>query len=217
MRPRPHSPSHGVRAVAAAVPATGRRADHGRAGRRIVAAGLAGLAALLLAGGASAKDAKGASKPIDTFLKSFRKCDYAGRDSAFIAFEDALARKFKNPHGFKGPSGVDGSITVPGYPFVSTIEAVSHGDHTLVSVGLTGKFHGTPVKMIEFSFGNENGISAATLVFDATRQAVVDKFGADIAKGERKGRAEEQSGKGAGYSAIIPPDNPGRISCDWST
>jgi len=214
MRPRPHSPSHGVRAVAAAVPATGRRADHGRAGRRIVAAGLAGLAALLMAGGASAKDA---SKPIDTFLKSFRTCDYTKRDADFAAFETALARKFQNPHGFKGPSGVDSSITVPGYPFVSTIEAVSYGDHTLVSVGLAGKFHGVPVKMIEFSFGNENGISAATLVFDATRQAVVNKFGADVAKGERKGRAEEQSGKGAGYSAIIPEDNPGRISCDWST
>lgn len=94
---------------------------------------------------------------------------------------------------------------------------MSHADHTLVSVGLNGSFFGKPVTMIEFAFGNENGVNAATLVFAAPRQAVVKQFGAGLARAEARGRQEEKSGQGPGFSAIIPPEDPGRISCDWST
>lgn len=178
-------------------------------GRRLRAAALA-LAVLPAAGPAAAE-------PLDGFLNAFRSCDFSRRGADFAAFSSALADKFRNTSGFKGESNVDGTITVPRLAFVRDIKAVSHGDHTLVSVGLTGRFFGQPVSMIEFSFGNENGINAATLVFDAPRAAVVKQFGAGVARGELKGRQEEKKGEGPGYSAIIPPEDPGRISCDWST
>ncbi len=75
----------------------------------------AGVAAIALAGLATPRPAAAAT-PLDGFLGVFRDCDYVRRDSGFVKFSEALARKFANRSGFEGDSQVDGAVSVPGHP-----------------------------------------------------------------------------------------------------
>lgn len=179
------------------------------------------IPAVLLAAPAG-NAAPAGSVNLDGFLSTFRQCAYAPNESPFGRYTTSLVEKYGNDFSEKpGPAQARAGVrlTLPPAEAAAFGEpsTVNHGDHTALTVPVTGTFGGLPVTRIEFSFGNENGINAATLVFDVPRTAVAKAFGASVAKGNRKGRQEEASGAGAGYSAEIPKADPGRISCDWST
>lgn len=157
---------------------------------------------------------------LDGFLSGFRACDYADEGDPFERFVHSLAERYGNPFTDAPASAAERAevaIVVPP-ELASAIgrpKSQNQGDHTLVTVPLKGSFGGLAVSRLEFAFGNENGINAATLVFSASRADVVKAFGASVARGNKKG--EEQGQDGAGYSAEIPTEEPGRILCDWST
>lgn len=157
---------------------------------------------------------------LEGFLSGFRACDYADEGDPFDRFVRSLIDRYGNSFTDAPARAADHTevaIVVPPElaGAIGRAKSQNQGDHTLVTVPLKGSFGGLAVSRLEFAFGNENGINAATLVFSASRADVVKAFGASVARGNKKG--EEQGQDGAGYSAEIPADEPGRILCDWSS
>lgn len=157
---------------------------------------------------------------LESFLSTFRECEYPGETDPFELFVRSLVERYRNdfsqdPQPAADRSNVKLEIPADLAGSIGPVTARNEGDHTLLSMPLKGSFEGLPVKALEFVFGNENGINTAVLVFNGSRADVVKTFGASIARGNAKGEAA--SADGAGYGAIIPEDEPGRIICDWST
>ena len=157
---------------------------------------------------------------LESFLSTFRQCDYANETDPFELFVRSLVERYHNDFSADPQPAADRSTVKLEIPAdlagsIGPVTARNEGDHTFLSIPLKGSFQGLPVKALEFAFGNENGINTAVLIFAGSRADVMKTFGASIARGNAKGEAA--GADGAGYAAIIPEEEPGRIICDWST
>ncbi len=157
---------------------------------------------------------------VESFLSTFRECDYSNETDPFELFVRSLVERYRNdftPDAQPAADRANVKLEIPAdlANVIGPVTTRNEGDHTFLSIPLKGSFEGLPLKALEFAFGNENGINTAVLVFAGSRADVVKTFGASIARGNAKGEAA--SADGAGYGAIIPEEEPGRIICDWST
>ncbi len=158
---------------------------------------------------------------LDRFLAPMRNCTPMDGSTPFGRLARSLAEKYRNPFSPRPrPSAIDTSVRIAIPAGLSAAfgkeEVVNHGEYTAVSLPLFGSFGGLAVKALQFSFGNENGISVTSLVFAAQRTEVEHVFGAAVARGAAAGSRAGEAGQ-ARYSAAIPEVEPARIICDWST
>lgn len=156
---------------------------------------------------------------LERFLNTFHECDPIYEGSLFGLFANSLAQRYGNVYS-EGPQAaaedesVEVAIPADLAAHIGPISSRNAGDHTLVSMPLKGELQGLALQKLEMAFANENGIYATVLVFNASSARVQQVFGDLVARGQLKGEAHRANG--AGYSATIPRDNPGRILCDWS-
>ena len=153
---------------------------------------------------------------LEQFLGTFEACKAS---ETFQDYADRLGSHFANPCCEPGAAAADPGVTITPPAEIATAAgkpvSTNHGEYTEVSLPITGTYGGIPVGLLAFSFGNENGIFAARLQFDAPRAIVQDRFGAAVQAADAAGSAAWET-EGYGYSAQIPDGEPGAIVCDWS-
>lgn len=146
-------------------------------------------------------------------LAGFERCK---DNPAFAAFRTSLADRFRNDFGTRR-ARVNANVQIV-YPD-SVAEGIgratsrNNNDHTVVTVPLNGMHRGLKLRRIEFLIGNENGMFAQSLVFDAQRAVVTRVLGADVARGARDGKTSD----GAGFTLYIGKNEPGTVTCDLSS
>lgn len=154
---------------------------------------------------------------LDRFLGTFESCEVA---DLFWGYADAVGSRFANPCCEPGEAAVNDAVAIdPPQMIAGAVgdpDATNHGEYTEVHLPLTGDYAGMPVRLLAFTFGNENGIFAARLLFGVSRAAVESRFGEAVRAADAAGAAAWES-EGYGYSAAIPDGEPGSITCDWST
>lgn len=84
-------------------------------------------------------------------------------------------------------------------------------DHVAPYFTVTGSYEGLKVKGLQLFIGLENGISAATLIFDESRDLIVSRYGAKV---EQTDKDADVSESGTGHAWIN--DGQAAITCDWS-
>lgn len=153
---------------------------------------------------------------LDQFLATFGACKAS---ESFSEYAHRLGTHFSNFCCEPGPAETNEKISIaPPQDLAAVIGrpmATNHGDHTEVILPISGAYADIPVTGVFFSFGNENGIFAARLQFDAPRATVQDRFGEAIRAADAAGSAAWDT-EDFGYSAQIPEGKLGAIVCDWS-
>lgn len=158
---------------------------------------------------------------LDTFLAGLDECSLPPRGGPFGAFATSLFQRYSNRPGNPNGRAADRAhvqIVVP-----PELEATfgppatrNFGEYTVVTVPvMNGTFGGLPLDSLAFRFGNQNAIKALAIVFAASHADVVTVFGDAVEQGDDRGQTAGRSGPG--YSAEIPPGEPGHITCDWSS
>lgn len=180
------------------------------------------MAVLALAGTAFFMSAApGRAVELDNFLTGLDECAFPAKNSPFAVFAISLVERFANrpgnPRGYSAdraniaivvPPELEGAFGAP--------STHNYGEYTQVVVPVQdGTFGGLPLSSMQFSFGNRNGIKALLITFAASHFDVAMAFGDSIERGDEQGQTAGM--RGDGYSAEIPPGEPGRISCDWSS
>ncbi|WP_454915439.1 hypothetical protein [Xanthobacter sediminis] len=183
-------------------------------------AGAAFFMSAALLGAALLGAAPAQAAELDDFLGNLDECDFPAQGSAFARFTASLFQRYGN--SADGPQGYaadhTGVVVVLPPELAAAFGAATSrnfGDYTLVTVPVDGTFGSLPLSGMTFSFGNQNGISAITLVFAASQADVAMAFGDSVERGDDRG--QDAGRTGPGYSAEIPPGEPGRITCDWSS
>ncbi len=161
-----------------------------------------------------------AAAGFDSFLETFYECDPVSEGVPFELFMRSVSERYGNifsetPQAAAEDTSIQLEIPADLVSNIGPIASKNAGDHTRLSIPLQGSFEGLPLQKLEVALGNENGINAMVLIFNTPHARVQGIFGSLIARGNAKGEAHSENG--AGYSATIPQDNPGRILCDWST
>lgn len=158
---------------------------------------------------------------LDDFLGKLDECTFPAQGSPFALFAASLYQRYGNPEGNPADSPAadrtEVAIVLPPELEGAFGPATSRnfGDYTLVTLPVEGTFGGLPLRDLSFRFGNQNAIAAIALVFDASHADVTFSFGDSVARGDDRGQEAGRTGRG--YSAEIPPGEPGRITCDWSS
>lgn len=179
------------------------------------------MAVLALAGAAFfISAAPGRAVELDNFLTGLDECAFPKKGSPFAVFAISMLERYGNrPGNSRGYSAdrTDVMLTVP--PDLESAfgppSTHNYGEYTQVVVPVDGTFGGLPVSNMQFTFGNRNGIKALLITFAASHSDVAVVFGDSIERGDEAG--QDAGFRGDGYSAEIPPGEPGRISCDWSS
>lgn len=153
---------------------------------------------------------------LEQFLGAFEACKAS---ETFQDYADRLGSHFANPCCEPGAAAADPRVTITPPAEIAAVAgkptSTNYGEYTEVTLPITGTYEGIPVSLLVFSFGNENGIFAARLQFDAPRAIVFDRFGAAVRSADAAGSAAWET-DGYGYSARIPDGEAGAIICDWS-
>lgn len=153
---------------------------------------------------------------LERFFGTFEACEVS---DLFHDYVDMVGNRFANPCCEPGKAAVDEAVPItPPQMIAGAVgepDATNHGEYTEVRLPLTGDYGGLPVRMLALTFGNENGIFAARLLFDASRTAVEARFGEAVRAANAAGDAAWET-EGYGHSVAIPEEEPGSITCDWS-
>ena len=102
-------------------------------------------------------------------------------------------------------------------PLIGRAVASNKGQFTQVLVPLRGRFRSLTVTELEFSFGNENGINAAAVIFEEPLQRVRAVLGSAVAEGKKRLKAVEEKGDAGGEIAISAVRGRAALVCDLST
>lgn len=148
---------------------------------------------------------------LDTFLAGYALCKPS---QAFVAFGRSITERYANDSGTRKASVKENvRIVLP----ASVADAfgkptsVNKGDHTLVSIPARGTYKGLPMRQIQFTLGNENGISADKITFDAPVAEVHKVFAADVAAAKKAAAKMEVP-----YTVGVQGSAKGELYCDQS-
>jgi hypothetical protein len=140
-------------------------------------------------------------------------------NDAHDAFWRSLGERYGNNFGEKGARDDKSvKIKIPDAlkAGIGAARSANKGEYTDVVAPLSGVYKGLPLRSIEYSFGNENGIWVATLNFAAPRADVARVFGKTVAEANRAGARAMKSDDGVGYSVEIPKGAQGAVTCNRS-
>lgn len=169
------------------------------------------LAALLAGAPASAQELD--FTPLFDGLESCRLND------AHTAFWRSLGERYGNDFGARGArNDTSVAIRIPAALAngLGATRSVNKREYTEVVTPLSGRYKGLPLRSIEYSFGNENGVWVATLHFAAPRGEVARVFGKTVDEANRAGARAMKSDDGVGYSVEIPKGAQGALTCNRS-
>lgn len=171
----------------------------------------AGLAFAVLATAAQAQTAD--------FTTMFDGVEACRINAAHDAFWRSLGERYGNSFGTK--TARDDASVVLRKPAslaaaIGPARPKNLGEYTDVVVPLSGVYKGLPLRSVDYSFGNENGIWVVTLRFAAPRAEVARAFGKAVAAGERAGKRAMRSDDSVGFSVEIPKGADGAIVCNRS-
>jgi hypothetical protein len=149
-----------------------------------------------------------ASSDLSGFLGSI-ETECSG-SKGFVRYMFSLGEKYTSSGDLNNkvlvPAGFEASIGK------ETVK--DKGEYMDVSVPLRGTYRGLPVTRLDFWLGNENGIYAVAIVFDAPLKAVRSTLGAKVARARKTLPGKYPNSVPS--IEILPEDGGTKLLCNLS-
>jgi hypothetical protein len=149
-----------------------------------------------------------AARDLSGFLGGFETECSGSKD--FVRYMSSLGEKYTSSGDLSRPVFVPEAFR----DSIGEEKVADKGEYVDISVPLQGIYRGLPVSRLDFWLGNENGIHAVAITFDAPVATVQSKLGAKVA-GARKTLATKFP-DGAPSIDILPEKGGARLLCDLS-